>query len=370
MECTIGGTRRHLVDVARGQKAAGLDVHVLASTLRDPGFPSDLDALEAEGVGVTRLQMVREVSPKVDRAHYLQVCALLRELRPDIVHTHSSKAGVLGRQASLRTGIGKRVHTPHTFAFLFKALFSLKKRALFKAIEGHFAYRTQRIIAVSPGEAERFRKTWVVPSKRIRVVPNGIDPAPFERAEALDLSLFGVDPARPVAALVGLVYAAKGHDLAIESLARPGLEALQLLCVGPGDTAEYEALATRRGVRERVFFTGARDDVPRVMAAADLLVLPSRWEGMPYVVLEAMAASLPVVATPVDGARDLVVDKETGRLVDAITTDALAAGLTAVLDAGPEGCRAMGRAGRVHLGTRYTIDRMVEGLTEVYREIL
>ena len=119
MECTIGGTRRHLVDVARGQRRAGLDVHVVASTLRDPGFPPELDALEAEGVGVTRLDMVREVSPRLDRAHARALAAHLRELRPDIVHTHSSKAGVLGRHASLRTGVGARVHTPHTFAFLF-----------------------------------------------------------------------------------------------------------------------------------------------------------------------------------------------------------------------------------------------------------
>jgi len=114
--------------------------------------------------------------------------------------------------------------------------------------------------------------------------------------------------------LVGLVYAAKGHDLAIESLAREGLRDVQLVCAGPGDASEYEALAVERGVADRVHFLGARRDVPELLAGADLLFLPSRWEGMPYVVLEAMASSRPIVATAVDGAKDLIVDGETGAL--------------------------------------------------------
>lgn len=370
MECTIGGTRRHLVDVARGQKRRGMDVHVVASTLRDPDFPADLDALEAEGVLVTRLDMLREVTPSVDRAHLGQIMQILREVRPDIVHTHSSKAGVLGRQASQTTGIGRRVHSPHTFAFLFKALFSWPKRLAYQAVEGHFSYRSQAIIAVSESEAASFRGTWAVPSKRIRVVPNGIDPAPFAGAEAYDLSELGLDPSRPTALMVGLVYAAKGQDLALEALAQPGMEELQLVCAGPGDLTEVEAQVQRLGLADRVRFLGARRDVPELLAACDFLALSSRWEGMPYVVLEAMAAGKPVLATPVNGAVDAIADPATGILCEAIDADSVAAGMRRMLAAGAGGRALMGAEAAAALEGRFTIPAMLDGLQAVYEELL
>ncbi|MGK0483466.1 MAG: glycosyltransferase involved in cell wall biosynthesis, partial [Planctomycetota bacterium] len=144
MESTIGGTRRHLVDVAAGQLRAGYDVSIIASTLRDPGFPADLDELARAGAHVTRIPMVREIRPIKDLMHMRQIARVLRERRPDVVHTHSSKAGVLGRRASMTTGIGVRVHTPHTFAFLFGALFGRGKRALIRSIEKALSKSTHR----------------------------------------------------------------------------------------------------------------------------------------------------------------------------------------------------------------------------------
>jgi glycosyltransferase involved in cell wall biosynthesis len=370
MEATIGGTRRHLVDVARGQRAAGADVHVVVSTLRDPGFPADVELLEAEGVGVTRLPMLRAVRPRTDLRHLAALKALLRELRPAVVHTHSSKAGVLGRQASLATGIGRRVHTPHTFAFLFDALFGAGKRRLYRAIEGYYARRTDRLIAVSRGEAETFARAGIAPAAKVRVVPNGVDPSRFEGARALDLASVGLTPGRPTAVVVGLVYPAKGQDLALAALAAPGLEELQLLCVGPGDDLPaYERRAREAGLGERVRFTGARDDVPAVLAAADVVLLPSRWEGLPYVVLEAMAASRPVVATPVDGARELVDHGRSGFLAESVGAAPLAACLRRFLALDPLARRAMGAAGRARLEGAYTLEHMVRALLDVYAEL-
>lgn len=370
MECTIGGTRRHLVDVARGQKAAGLDVHVVASTLRDPDFPADLNLLEELGVHVERLDMVREMRPFTDLRHDKFLRGHLKRVQPDVVHTHSSKGGVLGRKASLDADIGARVHTPHTFAFLFSALFGPLKRRLVRSIEAYYGARTHRTIAVSLGEAETIRTSGVVPADRIRVVSNGIDPAPFEGVAPVDWSALGVDPARPVALLVGLVYAAKGHDLAIAALARPGLEDVQLVCAGPGDAATYQEQARSLGVADRVHFLGPRRDVPALMAGADLLFLPSRWEGMPYVVLEAMAASRPVVATAVDGARDLVVDGETGALAAEPTVDAVADALRRVVSLPREDRAGLGAASRSRLDGRASIASMVDGLSIVYDEAL
>lgn len=370
MESTIGGTRRHLVDAASGLRARGLDVHLAVSTLRQPDFERDLERLEASGCGVLRLPMVREIRPDRDLPHLAALSRHLEALRPDVVHTHSSKAGALGRLASVATGIGARVHTPHTFAFLFDAMFPAWKRELFRDVEIALAGHTLRTIAVSETEAETIRRSGVVAEDRIRVVANGPDPAPWLAARALPRADLGVPDGVPLAAVVGLLNLAKGQDLAIEALTRPGLERLHLVVAGDGEMrAELEVLASRLGVSSRVRFLGHRWDAPAIVAACDFTLLPSRWEGMPYVVLESMAASRPVVATPVDGARDVVRTGETGLLAASIDADSVAEACRAFLALSAAERRAMGERGRERVLANWTSERMVDGLLEVYGEL-
>lgn len=370
MESTIGGTRRHLVDAASGLRARGHDVHLAVSSLRQPDFERDLERLEASGCGVLRLPMVREIQPGRDLPHLGALARHLEALRPDVVHTHSSKAGALGRLASVATGVGARVHTPHTFAFLFDAMFPAWKRELFRDVEIALAGHTQRTIAVSETEADTIRLSGVVAKERIRVVANGPDPEPWISATPIPRSELGVPENDPLAAVIGLLNVAKGQDLAIEALARPGLERLHLLVAGDGEMrAELEGLAQSLGVAARVRFLGFRDDAPALVAACDFTLLPSRWEGMPYVVLETMAACRPVVATPVDGARDVVLSGRTGFLAAAIDADAIADAVRTLLSLSPAARRAMGERGRERMLANWTSDRMVEGLLEVYREL-
>ncbi|MFT4538266.1 MAG: glycosyltransferase involved in cell wall biosynthesis [Planctomycetota bacterium] len=368
MEATIGGTRRHLVDVCAGQLARGLDVHLAVATSRDPDFSGDLEQLKSQGAVVHLLPMVREIRPLRDAADFRSLCRLLRETRPDIVHTHSSKAGVLGRCASIWTRIGTRVHTPHTFAFLFGALFGPAKRALFRNLEKTLSRWTSRVLAVSPTEAETFRASGVVPADRIRVVSNGIDPGRFETAAALDVATLGLDPAKPLAAVIGLVYAAKGQDLALDALTGEGCEDVQLLLVGPGELDQLREQVERNSLGSRVKILGARRDVPEILAAVDFLILPSRWEGMPYIVLEAMASRRPVVATPVDGALDLVADGVTGVLCATIDAPSLSLAIASMLGCSEAERQSMGQRGFDRLIATYTIDRMVEAMITIYRE--
>ncbi|HPF15217.1 MAG: glycosyltransferase [Planctomycetes bacterium] len=370
MECTIGGTRRHLVDLALGQQEAGHEVAVVAAVVRDLGMAGDLERLAQAGVVVERLDMVREIRPLVDWKHYQHLCEFLRRWQPQIVHSHSSKAGVLARRASRRTGIGQRVHTPHTMSFLFAELFSPPKRALFRRIERGLAAHTARMIAVSPSEGDTLRRSGVVDPAKVRVVCNGIDPRPFQTATPTELAGLGLQPGLRTLALVGLVYAAKGHDLAIQALDDPELAGWQLLCVGPGDPSEYLTLAERLGLRERVHFSGARNDVPGILAAVDGLILPSRWEGMPYVVLEAMASGRVVLAHPVDGARDLVRDGETGFLCKSIGVEALRTAWRRLAAQSQEDARRMGLKAQAEVSERYTLASMVQGTLAVYSELL
>ena len=371
MEATIGGTRRHIVDVVRGQLRRGLTVDLVASTLRQPDFEADLASLERDGARVVRLPMVRAVSPALDLAHARALARLLEGARPDLVHTHSSKAGVLGRAASLATGIAARVHTPHTFAFLFDAMFSSSKRRFFRDVERFLAGHTQAVVAVSAGEARTIERSRVVDPERLRTVPNGIDPAPFLAARALPRAGLGVPEGAPLAAVVGLLNVAKGQDLALDALVEPGLERLHLLLAGHGELeAALRARARALGVEDRVRFLGYRRDVPALLAACDLVLVPSRWEGLPYVALEAMACARPVVATPVDGARDLLGDGAAGALAESVDARAIARACAGVLEAGPGRRAELGRAGRERMLARHTAERMVDGLIAVYREVL
>ena len=370
IEATIGGTRRHVVDVVRAQLECGLEVGLVSAALREPAFERDRQALRAAGARCFDLPMQRSIRPGTDLRHLFALQAILEAERPEVVHTHSSKAGVLGRLASMQTGIGARVHTPHTFAFLFRSMFGPLKRGMFRAIESHLGGASAALVAVSSGEAQTMLASGVVPSERVRVVPNGIDPGPFETAEALDLTRIGVPPGAPSACVVGLLNVAKGQDLALCALVEPGLEALHLLLAGHGeDLAALRALADELGVAERVHFLGWRDDAPRLIAACDLVLLPSRWEGMPYVVLEAMAASKPVVATRVDGARELVLPGETGELADVEDAPDLARALRAVLGLSPGERAQLGRAGRERLLAGYTLQTLASGLIAVYDEV-
>jgi len=371
MEATIGGTRRHLSDLALGELRAGLEVHVAAASLRVPDFERDLERLEAAGVGVTRIPMLRAVAPAADRRHAAELRALLRRLRPDIVHTHSSKAGALGRWASLREGIGARVHTPHAFAFLFAGMFSAPKRALYRGVERWLAARTQRVIAVSQGEARTIRASGVVPEERLRVVENGIDPRPFLEARALPRAELGLRDDAPLFLTAGLLNLAKGQDILVEALALPGLERVQLALAGEGELrAGLEARIAALGLGARVRLLGFRPDMPALLASCDVYVLPSRWEGMPYVLLEALASQRPFVATPVDGARELVERGGCGRIASAISAEALALELRALLALPAQERARMGRAGREQVERDYTLSGMVERTIAVYRELV
>ncbi|HTF90438.1 MAG TPA: glycosyltransferase [Planctomycetota bacterium] len=369
MECTIGGTRRHLVDVVRGQLERGHPVALAVACLREPRFRADLEDLQRRGARVFEIPMLRSISPWRDAKHLGEVRRALRAFEPDVVHTHSSKAGVLGRLASLLEHRGARIHTPHAFAFLFSAEFSAAKRGLFRRMETSLARRTARIIAVSEGEAATIRASGVVPPERLRVVRNGIDPAPWLAAKPADRASLGIPEDVPLILVAGQLHIGKGQDLAVEALARPGLERAHLLLLGGGPLqARIEQLASELKVRDRLHLPGWSDQVGPWMLASDLVLLPSRWEAMPYIVLEAMACAKAVVATRVDGAREMIVEGENGALCEIESAESIAQALQRILAQVPAQRSAMGLRGREKLLAEGTASRMVDRLLAVYAE--
>lgn len=368
MESTIGGTRRHLVDLAGGLAERGLEVHLVVAAERQPDFREDLEQLARAGCQVRELAMVRSISPLRDARHLRTLEGLLRSVRPDVVHTHSSKAGVLGRAASIRTGIGRRVHTPHTLAFLFRDMFGPVRRRVFFELERRLCARTERVIAVSESEGRTVRESGVIDPGRVRVIPNGVEVSSDTKRVPLDLAALGLDASRPCAAVIGLLNVAKGQDLAIDALG--ACPELQLLLVGHGEERQaLEARAARRGVAGRVRLLGFRSDVAEILASVELLLLPSRWEGMPYVVMEAMACGVPVVATPVDGAVDLIEDGRTGWLAREVSASALGETLGEALALTADARRGVGERGRERVARHFTRAAMVDAVVELYEEL-
>ncbi len=371
MECTIGGTRRHIVDLCAGLASRGVEAHLVASTSRQADFAADLERLESGGTRVTRLPMVRELAPRGDARHLRALTRILESERPDVLHTHSSKAGALGRLAALLAGHAAVVHTPHTYAFLFDAMFSAPKRRLYFEIERALSGSTRRIVAVGESEAATIRGSGVCDPGIVRVVRNGIDLAAHAGATPLSRAELGVPEGAPLLLVAGLFNAAKGQDLALRALAAPACRGAHLLFAGHGEMeGQLRHMSTRLGLEARVHFLGWRSDLPRLLRTCDWLILPSRWEALPYVVLEALAAGKPVVATPVDGARELLSTSDAGVLARDCGAPALAEALGRALSLVPSEREAMGARGRELVAARHSRDAMLQGTLDVYMEAM
>ncbi|MFG0318994.1 MAG: glycosyltransferase, partial [Planctomycetota bacterium JB042] len=222
MECTIGGTRRHVRDLSGGLVRRGFDVTLVASAVRDPTFRDDLAALAAEGVDVIELPMVREIRPHLDAGHQWRLARLFARERFRVIHTHSSKAGALGRVGARIARVGARiVHTPHTFAFQFADHFSPRRVRFFLGVERLLGQRTDRLVHVSRSEQREAAAYAIVPEERTVVIPNGIDPGPFATADGARVRAeLGIGPGTRLVGTVGLLNAAKGHADLIDAAAR------------------------------------------------------------------------------------------------------------------------------------------------------
>lgn len=371
MEATIGGTRKHLGQLALGLDRRSFEVTVACAALRQPGFRQDIAGMRAAGVRVVEIEMRRQIDPRSDLAATARLRRLIGE-GFDIVHTHSSKAGVVGRLAGRRRGGPALVHTPHSFAFLHSAEFSATRRRLFLGIERWLGRFTTRLIAVSQAEAEITLAHRIVDADRVRTVRNGIEPDLERRARAAaGVERLGLANGDRAIGSVGLLEVAKGHEVLIAALPRVLAEFPRLKCflIGEGSLRRrLERQAAAAGVESSVIFTGHRDDTLDLMSALEAVVLPSLWEGLPYVLLEAMALGKPVVASDVGGCGEVVADGETGLLVPANDPRALASAISDLLRH-RERAADMGTAARPRASSRFGVEAMIAGHEAIYREL-
>lgn len=353
---TDGGVRRHVRDVACGLADLGYEV-VLCS----PGDSQD---------GVVRvdhrhLDMRRAIAPRADFAAVASLTKIVGELRPDVVHAHSSKAGVVARLARLAHPRVPVVYSPHGYAFAGHFERSVERRT-YRTAERLLAPVASRVVCVCEAEARLARS--IGPESRVRVIHNGIEPAgdgPVDSRIA-ELRTMG-----PVIGALTLLRPGKGLDTLIDATPHV-LERhpyAQLAIVGDGPELEtLRARAHRRNVAHAVHFLGLSTDAPSALRGMDVFVHPSWAESFPYVILEAMSLGRAIVATDVGGTSEAIVDGESGLLVPPHDEHALAQALIDLLG-DPDrrtsiGAKALGRA-----SLRFTLTAMIERLVGVYHEV-
>ena len=377
MECTIGGTRRHLADLVTGLLGRGLAVEVACAARRDPRMREDMRRFAECGAVVHEIPMRRAIRPHLDAWHAARLSGLLISRRFDVVHTHSSKAGALGRAAALLWSDAVRVHTPHTFSFSFEGGAgqggeSAGPRGLLLGTERLLGRITAAMVHVSDSERDEGQALRVIAPSRAVVIPNGIDPGRYARpagGAALRAEL-GIPATARVVGSVGLLNDAKGHDLLVRAAAfLPG--DVHLLIVGHGEREpRLREIAATLGLTPRLHLAGWRDDLAAVHDALDVFALPSRWEGLPYALLEALAAGKPCVATDVNGSRDILRDEPpAGLLVAREDPAALADGLARLL-ADPGLARRLAEAGRERVRAAFSVEHMLDRTVALYEGLL
>ncbi|MEI8241806.1 MAG: glycosyltransferase [bacterium] len=363
LEATTGGTRRHLRDLVLGLDPGAFRVDVIVSLRRDPDFADDLARFRERGIGVHVIPMRRRVAPLADLVALARLIRLLRRLQPDIVHTHSSKAGFLGRLAARHAGSRTTVHTPHAFAFEDEG--APWRGRCYRALERLAAPWTTRLIAVSSRERDLALGLGFVPEKVVWIA-NGIGcGVPLERRTG------GACDGSSVIFL-GRLCRQKAPDLflaAIPEILRQVPEArFRIVGEGPWHNWVLRQVA-RQPWRERVTFGVAHDEaaVAAELAAAAVLVMPSRWEGLPYTLLEALQAGVPVVAADVGGVPDVVAGTDCAVLAPPSHPGMLAAGVAGLLRSPVERARKAA-AGRERVKA-FGLQAMISRTAAVYREL-
>lgn len=367
----IGGAQENTLLSCEGQHDAGHEVALITGPPVGPEG-SLLERARSYGYRVELIEdMGRAIRPVRDGLTYRRLVRRLGELRPDVVHTHSSKAGILGRWAACAAGVPAVVHTVHGLAFT--ASTSHLVNSVYKGLERQAAPLTNRIVCVADAMRDKSLAARVGTAEQYVTVYSGMETAPFIRPPVARQEVrrqLGLDEHHVVAGTIARLFELKGHDdlldLAPELCAR--FPDLRFLWVGDGLLREqFERRMDRMGLRHRFIITGmvppAR--VPELTGAMDILVHPSRREGLARAIPQGSLAAKPVVTYDVDGNREGLIDGTTGFVLPPFDRQKLGERIARLVE--DAGLRArMGEAGRRFALARFDARVMIDALDRLY----
>lgn len=370
----VGGPAIHVVNLS-----AGLDPGRYEQTLvvgsESPAEGSMMDYASSRRVDphvIPEIVTAFSLGPR-DLKAVAKLYTLIRRQRPHIVHTHTAKAGFVGRLAAYLAGVPLIVHTYH--GHVLHGYYGTGKSWMLRKMEQTLARITDRLVTVSDQVKQELAAYGVAKPEQISVIPLGFDLEPFlnshhERGRfRQELAL---NNASRLVGIVGRIFPIKNHRLFLDAAARIAAQEPTARFVIVGDGVLRSALeqqAKELGIADRVVFTGWRRDLPRIYVDLDALVVSSDNEGTPVSAIEAMACGCPVVATRVGGLPDLIIDRATGRLVPPRDADALASAVVNLIHS-PEAARELGRNAREAVRQRFAVTRLIDDMDQLYSQLL
>jgi glycosyltransferase involved in cell wall biosynthesis len=362
----LGGLFRHAIDLARGQIARGHDVGIFCDSTTGGARAEEVFAElgPSLSLGVTRVPMSR-YPDLTDLKAQIAAFHIRDRIRPDVMHAHGSKGGVYARVPAFfnRSRSYITAYTPHGGSFNYKP--GSFEHRLYMSVERLLEPATDMFMFESDYIADRFREyVGHEPRTDFRVVKNGVSEAEFEPIDHSD--------ARFDLVYLGELRSAKGVDTLIEALALLRRRSLtpKMLVVGSGpETDSLKGHADRVGVRQQMTFEPP-GPIRRALSRARIMVIPSRAESLPYVILEAAAAAQPLVSTNVGGIPEIYGPRHTHRLIEANDATALAEAIARALVMPPEELTAEARDLAGHVHEHFQLEAMVDGVIAGYRDAL
>jgi glycosyltransferase involved in cell wall biosynthesis len=314
----------------------------------------------------------RVIHPLKDLATLFKIHSKIKKDGYDIVHTHSSKAGVLGRLAAKLAGVQIIVHSHH--GLNFHDYLNPATRFIFLKLERFLSRISSRLITVSQLNLQKVLDAKLAPRNKFANIYYGID---FEKFDVrIDISAkrkeIGVVGNEKIVATVGRLFPQKAPQDLIRAMPKvlAAHRDVAFVFIGGGEMLpQLQLLAKKLGVESQIRFLGDRDDVPELLQIVDVFILTSLWEGMPRALIEAMYCARPLVATAVDGTPELVQQNETGILVPPRDIDAIANGIITLLN-DEKKAKQMGAEAKRRVSEKFAIDKMISEIERVYDELL
>jgi glycosyltransferase involved in cell wall biosynthesis len=335
LEATTGGTRKHLYYLLKHLDRKRFDITFLYSNQRDPHFSEDLSFYSSHEIRLIEVPMQREISFWHDGIAFLRILRVLWEGHYDVVHAHSSKAGFLTRIAAWLLRVKHILYSPHAFAFQFTP--NTAGGMLYRCLERFAGLFHHHLVCVSEGERSVALQYRISPLEKIVVIPNAIsvdEISALQNPESIS-QLLGIADDVPVVGMVAHFRPQKGYSHFINAIPKIVMQhpATRFLIVGDGPLlGEVREQIRSQGLEKNVILAGYQSHPPDFYQIMDIFVLSSLWEGMPYVLLEALAMGLPVVATNTVGNNEIVEHGRNGFLVPPGSSDEIATSVLHLLE--------------------------------------
>ena len=374
----VGGPAIQALTLTERLSHLGYDTTLIRG--REGAREGSMDDLARElGVRPVFFSLLRRELRPGDLLALLQMTKLMRALKPHVVHTHAAKAGTLGRLACLLAGTAGPTVTVHTFhGHVLSEYFSPLATSLFRGIERGLAHGTSKLIAVSDEVRDDLLRLGVGRPDQVVVIPLGFDLQRFhvegrehQAARERMRAAWAIPLDARVIVLVARLVPIKRVDRYLRIAQRLASDTdATFVVVGDGELhTELQHSPAALALGKRLIWAGIQNDMPAVMAAADVVVLTSDNEGTPVSLIEAQAAGRPVVSTAVGGVSSVVVDGQTGYIVARDDELGFANRVRALLEDGRRAA-AFARAGRQRAGERFHVDRLVRDIDGLYQELL